>query len=132
FQPFLNAADVLIPTAEEACLLTGEMDFDRAIGALLADKPERVVVVTQGARGCTLYTGRETIEVPGFPVEEVDPTGAGDCFDAGFLVQWLAGASLVEAARFANACGALAVTRQGPMAGAQPHDQVEAFIAAHT
>lgn len=131
FQPFLAAADVIIPTAQEAQLLTGQAALEDAVTALLDNHPERVVVVTQGAQGCTVYTTTTTIPVPGFQVTEVDPTGAGDCFDAGFLVQWLAGASLVQAARFANACGALAVTQQGPMAGAQPSDSVAAFLAAH-
>ena len=45
------------------------------------------------------------MHVPGFPVED-RPTGAGDCFDAGFLAAWMAGSSPVEAARYANACGA--------------------------
>jgi sugar/nucleoside kinase (ribokinase family) len=66
--------------------------------------------------------------VPGFDVEEIDPTGAGDCFDAGFLVSWLEGAGPLSAARFANACGALAVTARGPMAGAKTRTEVEAFM----
>jgi tagatose kinase len=132
FQPFLQAADVFIPTAAEAQLLTGQDSLDAAIEHLLAAKPERVIVVTQGAEGCTVYTQAKKQHVPGFPAEEVDPTGAGDCFDAGFLVSWLSGQPLADAARFANACGALAVTQQGPMTGAQPLDKVQAFIAANT
>lgn len=128
FAPFLQAADVILPTAEEAMLLTGQPTLEAAIHALLAGKPERIVIVTQGKAGCTVYTQDGALTVPGFPVEETDPTGAGDCFDAGFLVRWLAGDSPAAAARFANACGALAVTAQGPMAGAKTFDIVEAFI----
>lgn len=131
-KPFLDAADVIIPTAEEAQILTGQPTLQAAVDSLLQQHPQRIVVITQGSAGCTVYTQKQTQQIPGFPVEEIDPTGAGDCFDAGFLVQWLAGADPVEAARFANACGALAVTAQGPMAGAQPRAVVEAFIAAHT
>jgi sugar/nucleoside kinase (ribokinase family) len=130
FQPFIAAADVLIPTAEEACILTGRSSLAAAVDDWLQQKPERIVIVTQGAQGCTLYHQDHEIKVPGFLVEEVDPTGAGDCFDAGFLVEWLAGKPIAEAARFANACGALAVTQQGPMAGAQTRAQVQAFIDA--
>ncbi|MFW5696373.1 MAG: carbohydrate kinase family protein, partial [Phototrophicaceae bacterium] len=70
-------------------------------------------------------------KVAGFPVEEVDPTGAGDCFDAGFLARWLAGDDPAQAARFANACGALAVTVKGPAEGARKQDEVFAFMARH-
>ncbi|MFC1960290.1 sugar kinase [Chloroflexota bacterium] len=134
FAPFVAAADVLMPTAEEACLLTGAATVDEAVTILLAAKPARVIIITQGADGCMVYTQDDARHVsaqhvPGFPVDEIDPTGAGDCFDAGFLVRWLAGDTPVEAARFANACGALAVTAQGPMAGAQKFDAVRAFIA---
>jgi sugar/nucleoside kinase (ribokinase family) len=128
FGPFVRAADVILPTAEEAQLLTGQPALAPAVDALLSTKPGKVVIITQGRDGCTVYTQQETHRIPGFGVEEVDPTGAGDCFDAGFLVRWLAGDPVADAARFANACGALAVTAQGPMTGARRLDEVRAFI----
>jgi sugar/nucleoside kinase (ribokinase family) len=133
FKPIIDAADVLMPTAEEARLLTGEASIKMAIHTLLADLPERVLILTEGKQGCRVYrSGAAPLQVAGFVVDEVDPTGAGDCFDAGFLTRWLAGDTLKTAARFANACGALAVTAQGPMAGAQTHDRVMAFISQQT
>lgn len=128
FAPFVEAADVILPTEEEARLLTGQPTTERAVEALLAARPGRIVVITRGAAGCVVYTRDGAQAVPGFPVQEVDPTGAGDCFDAGFLVRWLAGDSPAAAARFANACGALAVTAQGPMAGARKYDEVVEFM----
>jgi sugar/nucleoside kinase (ribokinase family) len=128
FDLFVRAADVILPTAEEAQLLTGQPTLAQAVDTLLSSKPGKVVIITQGRDGCTVYTRHEAHRIPGFGVEEVDPTGAGDCFDAGFLVRWLAGDSVTDAARFANACGALAVTAQGPMAGARRLDEVRAFI----
>lgn len=135
FQPFVAAADVLLPTEAELLLLTGAGSVAAAADVLFRDNPQRVIVVTQGARGCTVFypapgtaTGFAVEEVAGYAVDEIDPTGAGDCFDAGFLVRWLAGESPVQAARFANACGALAVTAQGPMAGAKPLAEIEALM----
>ena len=61
----------------------------------------------------------------GFPAAEIDPTGAGDCFDAGVLAELLAGKSPAEAAALANACGALAVSVKGPMSGAKSRAEVE-------
>jgi sugar/nucleoside kinase (ribokinase family) len=132
FTPFVQAADIIIPTAEEARLLTGRPTTEQAVAALLEDKPEHIVIVTQGKDGCTLYTQRGSQYIAGYSVEAVDPTGAGDCFDAGFLVRWLAGDTLADAARFANACGALAVTARGPTAGAHPLAAVQAFMRSST
>jgi fructokinase len=132
FEPFVMAADVLMPTREELHLLTGQPDDDRAAAALTRLNPHQIIVVTQGAQGAKVYHRGRWEHVPAFPVEEVDPTGAGDCFDAGFLVRWLAGDSLVDALRFANACGALAVTRRGPMSGAFHLEQVQSFMQQFT
>lgn len=70
-------------------------------------------IVTDGDRGClVLWEGRE-VQVPAFTASEVDPTGAGDCFLAGFAVGLLRGRDPIEAARFASFCGALAVAQAG-------------------
>jgi tagatose kinase len=132
FAPFFAAADVILPTADEAMLLTGRATPDEAAYDLLAGRAGRIVVLTHGAAGCTVYTTESRVDVQGFLVEEADPTGAGDCFDAGFLVRWLAGDSPTQAARWANACGALAVTERGPMAGARHARDVAAFMLSAT
>jgi fructokinase len=130
FAQFVAAADVILPTAAEAQLLTGQPTLDAALDTLLSDKPERLVIVTLGEAGCLVCDPAGRQRVPGFAVEEIDPTGAGDCFDAGFLAGWLAGHDPIEAARLGNACGALAVTAWGPMTGAQPRAVVEEFMRA--
>jgi sugar/nucleoside kinase (ribokinase family) len=68
------------------------------------------------------------VDVAGFAVEEIDPTGAGDCFGAAFVSTWLSGARPVEALRIANAAGALAVTRRGPMEGAATLAEIKSFL----
>ncbi|MCS6835301.1 MAG: sugar kinase [Anaerolineae bacterium] len=132
FAPFIKVADVLLPTAQELALLTGHDDVAQAVDQLMARKPDRIIVITQGADGALLCQGDQTIHVAGFPVQEVDPTGAGDCFGAAFLVRWLAGDDPTHAVRFANACGALAVTRRGPMSGARPLAEVLAFMERYS
>ena len=140
FEPFMEAADVLIPSEEELLLLGDAYHVEAVVQDLLEDKPNLVVVVTKGAEGCIVMTqsGKDTVPglgpmvavdpIAGYEVVEVDPTGAGDCFDAGFLARWLAGDSPSVAAQFANACGALAVTAKGPMAGARTLADVQAFM----
>ena len=129
FAEFMSAAAVLLPTADELLQLTAAGSIDGAVDMLLAECPERIIVVTHGADGCAVYSAAGAVNVPGCAVKEVDPTGAGDCFDAGFLSALLAGKSPLEAARLANACGALAVTVKGPMAGAMTRAEVERFLA---
>lgn len=128
FRPFVEAARIFIPTEEELLLLTGASDLSTGVAQLLDQQPDKIIVITRGADGCVIYTADQVEHVPGFPVEEIDPTGAGDCFDAGFLTRWLSGDSPQEAARWANACGALAVTAKGPMAGAAKLEAVRAFM----
>ena len=128
FEPFIAAADILIPTDEELLLLTATSAVTEAVDLLLAGRPDRIIAVTRGADGCSVYTSDLRIDVAGFPAEEIDPTGAGDCFDAGFIAALLQGKTVAEAAQLGNACGALAVGAKGPMAGAKGRAEVECFI----
>ena len=82
----------------------------------------------QGERGCQIYQDAEHTEIPAFKVDEVDPTGAGDAFCAAFTVALLEGKSPVEAGRFANAVGALAVGKKGPMEGVPTRADVTRFL----
>ncbi len=128
FRPFLETADVIILTEEELLLLTGRATVTDAVNILLDKKPERLIVVTQGAKDSAVHSQSGSEKIAAFAVEEIDPTGAGDCFDAGFLFMWLSGKEPAEAVRFANACGALAVTARGPMAGAYNLSIIHRFI----
>ncbi|MCY4019976.1 MAG: sugar kinase [Chloroflexi bacterium] len=128
FAPFIAAADILIPTEEELLQLTAAGALDEAIDQLLAERPGRIIAVTCGAAGCSVYSADGHTDIAGFPVREIDPTGAGDCFDAGFITALLEGKTMAEAAGLGNACGALAVSAKGPMAGAKGRAEVERFM----
>lgn len=127
-RPVLEAAEVVLPSGTEAQLLAGVDDTESAVHALLTQGP-RIVALKQGERGSTVYTRSVKVVVPPFRVVEVDPTGAGDCYGAAFVVGLLEGWGLTRTARFANAVGALATTRQGPMEGTFTRAQVEAFMS---
>ena len=92
----------------------------------------RAVVVKNGAAGATCHDAGVTLAAPAFAVEEVDPTGAGDTFAATFVTHWLRGTRPGEALRLANASGALAVIRKGPMEGTSTAAEIEAFLARST
>jgi len=124
--PFLEVADLLLPTENEAHLLTGHSDT--AVAAReLTNNPKTIVVTKRGPQGCSIFHTAQQLDIPGFSVDEIDPTGAGDCFSAAFIAGIEAGWILEQVGRFANAAGALAVTKMGPMEGAPTQSQVEKF-----
>jgi tagatose kinase len=128
-QPVIDRATVIFPSIGEAAMLTGE-STDEA-GCRLWVQLGKIVVLKMGAFGCRIFFKGQETHVPGFPIEEIDPTGAGDCFCAGFTVALLEGMTLKEAGRFANAVGALAVTRLGPMEGAPTRNDVDRLMNQH-
>jgi len=87
-----------------------------------------LVVLTRGAHGCTVYRGKETPrEVPAFPTQMVDPTGAGDTFATAFLIRLSETNDPLEAARFGNAAASLAIESKGA-ANMPSRAQVEARL----
>ncbi len=75
-----------------------------------------------------MLTPAGRVDVPAFRVREVDPTGAGDCFDAGFLCGQLEGRDFEQSARMAAAVGALNAQAFGPMEGRISPRTVAAFM----
>ncbi len=126
--PYIASAHLLLPTAAEARALTGATDDHSAARALAAGRAN-TVLLKHGADGCTLYTGQQHFHAPGFTVDEIDPTGAGDCCNAACLIGLQANWPPHRIARFASAAGALAVTRQGPMEGAGSINEIRAICA---
>ena len=86
------------------------------------------LIVKRGERGVTVMRRETELDVPGFPVEVVNTVGAGDGFASGLIAGWSKGWDWRRTARFANACGALVVTRNG-CARALPYwDEATQFI----
>jgi sugar/nucleoside kinase (ribokinase family) len=127
-RPVLEASEIVFPSGAEAMMLAGVDDTETAVRALLRQGP-KMVALKQGEQGSTVFTADERVVAPPFRVTEVDPTGAGDCYDAAFVTGLLEGWDLARTARFANAVGALATTRQGPMEGTFSRAEVMAFMA---
>ncbi len=73
----------------------------------------RVLVVTQGRRGAECHRDGESHQLPAFPVEEIDPTGAGDVFSAAFIVRYGETRDPVDSVRFANCAASFCVEAQG-------------------
>ncbi|MBM3475772.1 MAG: sugar kinase [Armatimonadetes bacterium] len=125
--PVTQRATVISPGTSEAMILADADDPDIACRKLL-EGGARLIALKLGSAGCRLYTQEEIVEVAAKPVRAVDPTGAGDCFDAAIVVGMIEGLPLERIGRLANACGALATTKVGPMEGAAFREEVEAFM----
>ncbi|MGW3990285.1 carbohydrate kinase family protein [Streptomyces sp. NPDC004830] len=112
FLSLVDGVDVLLPSRDEACLLTGLGDASGAAAELSLRVP--LVVIKQGCVGALVArAGKVTARVPAVPAAPVDTTGAGDAFTGGFLAALLAGAGPEDAAAQGCRAGALAVERVG-------------------
>jgi 2-dehydro-3-deoxygluconokinase len=113
----LPLCDLVLPGLDEAELLTGESDPDRAADAIRALGPH-TVVIKLGPDGALALTPDERVRAPGVKLERiVDPVGAGDGFAAGFVAGQLRGLPLVESLRIGNVVGAFATTVVGDVEG---------------
>ena len=115
-RPCLPHLDLIFLNEDEALISTGA-PTPKAAARCLLDGGVRMVVVKLGPRGCAIYTGDREILSPAFEVPTKDTTGAGDCFVAAFLSALTQGATLGEAARRANAVGAISVQHTGGASG---------------
>jgi ribokinase len=127
---FVAAADVVIATESFPSRFTGEHDLDAASRQMLGYGPQ-VVVTTLSDRGCFVAAAGERHMIPGFSVEVVDTTGAGDAFHGAFLYGMLKEWDLVRTARFSNAVGALTCRKLGGRASLPTLAEVESLLTAH-
>ena len=98
--------DVFGPNESEALHLTGAPNVEAALAQLAAIAP--AVVIKRGAQGALARAGDITLRSPALAVEVCDTTGAGDCFNAGFLYGHLTGCDLSGCLQRGNICGGLA------------------------
>lgn len=111
-------ADIVLATAEEAALLTGEptpgaADAARRLGGL----GPRLAVVKRGADGAMACDDGQIMDVAPYPAEVVDPVGAGDAFAAGLLADLALGRPVEQALRTAAAVAAVGVACPGDWEG---------------
>ncbi len=104
-------ASEILPHVDVLVLSEEDLDGNTALMDQYA-RLTRIAVMTQGARGCTVFANEQVRQIPGFVAQEVEPTGAGDVFAAAFLIRLAENQDPFEAARFANATAAFCV--EGP------------------
>ena len=120
----LRLVDILTPNESEAQVLTGSADPAEA-ARILTDRGVGTVVVTCGANGAFLATGNDVTHIPGFLVETIDSTGAGDAFNGALACAVAEGVPIKSAIERANAAGALATTGRGAQESMPTKDDIE-------
>jgi sugar/nucleoside kinase (ribokinase family) len=110
----LAEVDVFAPNADEALRLTGTGTVDDALDMLTG--LVQTVVIKRGSAGATAFQAGTRCDIDAVKVAAVDTTGAGDCFNAGFVHARLAGRQIWQCLAAAVACGAVAVTAPGSSA----------------
>ncbi|RAH99941.1 2-dehydro-3-deoxygluconokinase [Acuticoccus sediminis] len=125
----LRYATVALPGFDDASVLSGLQD-PRAILDFYAAFGPGVVALTLGADGAIVRDGERVIDVPTFPTEAVDASGAGDCFDGSFLVRWLETGDAGAAATYAACAAALSVRGYGAVAPIPTASAVHEALAA--
>jgi 5-dehydro-2-deoxygluconokinase len=134
-QLVLPLCDLVVGTEEEIHIAGGHGDSLAALRGIRALTPA-LIVMKRGPMGCTAYPGGipahidDGVHGPGFPVEVFNVLGAGDAFMAGLLRGWVRELPLADALRYANACGALVVSRHG-CAPAMPSWEELTHLLAH-
>ena len=131
----LEKIEILSPNETETEILTGIRPNNlenclRASMALCNKVDIGYVVLKLGNRGCYIYDGKYCDIVSPFDVNVIDRTAAGDVFTAAFVTDYLRTGDSISAALFANAAGALTVTKAGAVTAVPTLDEVNDLIKA--
>ncbi|ANY72006.1 ribokinase [Paenibacillus ihbetae] len=119
-QSVIEKAAYITPNEHEAAVLFGE----EPLGEVLKRYPNKLIV-TEGKKGVRYYDGSQEVVVPGYKVEAVDTTGAGDTFNGAFAVALAEGMILSDSLDFANRAAALSVMKFGAQGGMPTRREVE-------
>jgi len=120
--------DYFLPSLDDVRLVCGE-DDPIAILDWCHRQGARTVVLKMGKEGSWVSKGEARTRIMAYPIEAVDATGAGDCFDGSLLARLAAGDDVVTAARWASAAAALTTTGYGAVAPLPTADRVAQFLA---
>ncbi|MEC0255185.1 ribokinase [Paenibacillus lautus] len=119
----IERAAYITPNEHEAAILFG----DEPLGDVLRRYPNKLIV-TEGKRGVRYFDGNEEVVVPGYKVDAVDTTGAGDTFNGAFAVALSEGMGIADSLRFANRAASLSVMKFGAQGGMPSRLEVEGSL----
>jgi sugar/nucleoside kinase (ribokinase family) len=122
----LPHVDIFLPNAREAKAVARCADLNQAIEKLCG--LARLVVIKLGREGAVAREGSREWRRDGLPVAPIDPVGAGDSFDAGFIHKFLKGASCEECLHYANIAGAFSTTCAGGTEAFRNRERMDLFF----
>lgn len=132
-QTVISACDLVVGTEEEIHIAGGSTDTLVALRRL-RELSDATLVVKRGPMGCVVFEGAipdsldKGLKGPGFPVDVYNVLGAGDAFMAGFLRGWIRDEPLTRCCAYANACGALVVSRHGCAPAMASWEELQFFL----
>jgi len=130
FETLVDIADLILPSGEELFVAAGVDEEVAAIRALFGRQASEIAL-KRGTGGSSFFgADGSRVDSPAFAVEEVDPTGAGDCFGGAYVACRRLGMPADRALEYGNAAGARNVMVKGPMEGSGSRAELDAFIAA--
>jgi ribokinase len=125
----LRTVDILFPNENEASRLTCEAEPGRMLKRF-AQAGLPCVALKLGAQGSSLLIEGMMCDAAPHPATPIDTTGAGDCFDAGFLHAWLRGESPQRCLAIGNFCGAVSTEAYGGIAGFPSRERLREYLKA--
>jgi sugar/nucleoside kinase (ribokinase family) len=120
FESALQFCNVVLPSYDDLRQLYPGLT-PAAVAAHLLQKGARRVILKLGRDGCLVANSKQTVQLPSVTTEIVDTTGAGDCFDAGFIAGLVKGLDDVEAAKIGGAAAAACIRQVGGAVGIPPY-----------
>jgi sugar/nucleoside kinase (ribokinase family) len=123
----LQEVDWFFPNEREAGRITGESEPRKILKWFHSHGLNRVALKL-GPLGSASFLHDKIIFRPAYSVEPIETTGAGDCFDAGFLFAWLNGMELEESLAWGNVCGALSTRGHGGIETFPSREKVESIL----
>jgi sugar/nucleoside kinase (ribokinase family) len=128
--PLLRLSDYFLPNNDEARLLTGLENPQDQLRFFL-EREANTVFITQGKRGILAGRGHEYWQAGVYAMNQVDPSGSGDAFDAGVVLGALRGWDIPQMIRYASALGASAIRALGTTDGVFTAAEADEFIRTH-
>ena len=132
-QTVIGQCDLVVGTEEEIHIAGGSTDTLAALRKL-RELTVATLVVKRGPMGCVVFEGaipddiENGLKGPGFPVDVYNVLGAGDAFMSGFLRGWIRDEPLTRCCAYANACGALVVSRHGCAPAMASWEELQYFL----
>lgn len=124
----MKYTNVLLPGREELLMISRTAKIEDAVEKCFENPVLEVIALKLGSHGCEVFTRDDKFKFGTYPVTVLDTTGAGDCFDGGFISALLEHRSYCDAIKIASAAATINTGAFGPMEGRISRETVNKLI----